>query len=96
MAAYMKNFIPNIPGASNAAAHTNAEVKLANWNHQYGMVKIPAAKGTVARQGPKKRPMKIPATPHRCTNLSPRGSKSGCLDSGQIEATPSLNVTPSQ
>src|SRR6202521_141033 len=80
-AGYMRNFIPNIPGASNAAAQTNAEVKLANWNHQYGMVKIPAAKGTVARNGPKKRPTKIPTTPQRRTNLSPRGSKSGCRDS---------------
>src|ERR1700755_1148499 len=65
------------PNSSNAADHTSAEVKLANWKSQYGISKIPAASGTEARKGPKNRPMKMLGTPHFFTKASPRGSRSG-------------------
>ena len=65
------------PIDSKTAAHRNAEPKLAIWKRQYGISKMPAASGTVARSGPKKRPMKMLGTPHFRTKASPRGSKSG-------------------
>src|SRR5262249_59597302 len=52
------------PIVSNVAAQTNAEVKLASWNCQNGISKMPAIKGTDARNGPKNRPIKIPGIPH--------------------------------
>ena len=35
------------PSVSSTAAHTNAELKLANWNRQYGIANTPAISGTV-------------------------------------------------
>lgn len=45
------------PNISNTADQISAEIQLANWKRQYGISKIPAASGTVARSGPKNRPM---------------------------------------
>src|SRR5688572_6980443 len=88
--------MPNEPGASSTAAQTKAEVKLANWNGHHAMLRMPATSGTAARSGPKKRPMKIAATPHFSRKASPRGSRSGCRDKGQIFATEVLKVLPNQ
>ena len=48
-----------MPGASSTAAHKKADVKLAIWNGHHGISRMPATSGTEARNGPKKRPMKI-------------------------------------
>ena len=45
---------------------------------------LPAASGTEARSGPKKRPMKMLGTPQSRTNASPRGRISGYFDKGHI------------
>jgi hypothetical protein len=68
MLGHISIFMPIAPGASTSAAQTKAEEKLAAWKCQYGISKIPAASGTNARSGPKKRPMKILGTPHLRTN----------------------------
>src|ERR1700680_935131 len=65
------------PNSNSAADHTSADTKLATWKGQYGISNIPAASGTEARNGPKKRPMKMLGTPQRFTKASPRGSISG-------------------
>src|SRR3982750_84140 len=84
------------PNSSSAAAHTSAEMKLAIWNCQYDISKMPAASGTEARKGPKNRPMKMLGTPQFLTKVSPRGIKSGYRDSGHIWATCSLYRKPNQ
>src|ERR1700733_1068773 len=84
------------PNNNNAADQTNADTKLAIWNCQYGISKIPAANGTEARKGPKNRPMKMLGTPQDFTNASPRGKISGYRDSGHICATRSLYLKPNQ
>jgi len=48
---------------SNTAAHTNADEKFANWKRQNGISKIRRSAHYGAANGPKKRPMKMPATP---------------------------------
>ena len=60
------------------------------------MRKIPAASGTEARNGPKKRPTKIAGEPQRCTNASPFGSNSGCRDSGQMRVIGVPTFMPTQ
>src|SRR5579872_312613 len=65
------------PNSKSAADQIKAETKLAIWNDQYGISKIPAASGTDARRGPKNRPMKMLGTPHLLTKASPRGRISG-------------------
>ena len=55
---------PSRPTFSKTADQTNAERMLASWKGQRGKSRMPAASGTVARSGPKKRPMKIPNVPH--------------------------------
>src|SRR6185436_8093418 len=61
------------PSVSSTAAQTNAEVKLATWNRQYGIANTPATSGTDARSGPENRPMKIANAPHFLMNASPAG-----------------------
>src|ERR1044072_7544526 len=68
------------PSSSSVAAQMNAETKLANWNRQNGISKMPATSGTEARNGPEKRAMKIPSTPHFVMKASPFGMSSGWLD----------------
>src|SRR5258707_923644 len=65
------------PNSNSAADQTSAETKLATWNCQYDISKMPAASGTDARNGPKNRPMKIEGTPQFFTKASPRGRISG-------------------
>src|SRR6266436_9319817 len=65
------------PNSNSAADQTSAETKLATWNGQYDISKMPAASGTEARNGPKNRPMKMLGTPQLFTNASPRGRISG-------------------
>ena len=84
------------PKTSRTPAQTKAEVKLANWKVQYGMWKMPATSGTAARNGPKKRPMKMPAAPQRFMNASPRGNRSGWRESGHTCATAGPTLTPIQ
>ena len=57
---------------------------------------MPATSGTEARNGPKKRPMKIASMPQRFTNASPFGSNSGWRDSGQTCATGGPSLMPIQ
>ena len=59
-----------------------ADVTFAIWNGHQDIFKMPAASGTAARSGPKKRPMKIAAMPYFPTNAWPRGMRSGWRDSG--------------
>jgi len=47
---------------------------------------MPATSGTAARNGPKKRPMKIAAMPYFAMNACPRGSRSGWRESGHHPA----------
>jgi hypothetical protein len=47
------------PTSSRTADQTSAETKLAIWNGQQDISKMPAASGTDAHSAPKKRPMKI-------------------------------------
>src|SRR5262245_19604804 len=89
-------FAATSPMPSSTAAHTNAEVKLAIWNSQAGIRKMPATSGTEARSGPKKRPMKIASTPPRFTKASPRGNRSGWRDSGQTWPTAGPSLSPTQ
>src|SRR5262249_46351063 len=84
------------PSVSSTQAHTRAEVKLATWKRQYGIARMPAISGTEARNGPKKRPMKMPGTPHRFMKRSPRGRRSGWRESGQICATGGPSLRPIQ
>src|SRR5579862_9307873 len=84
------------PMVSSTAAQSIAEVKLAIWNCQYGISKMPATSGTTARKGPKKRPMKMPGMPHAFTKRSPRGIISGWRDSGQMRATEYSSFRPTQ
>ena len=72
------------PVVSSTAAHRNADVQLAIWKRQNGISKMPAINGTEARNGPKKRPMKMPSAPHFLTKVSPFGISSGWRDSGQM------------
>src|SRR6516225_3543970 len=60
------------------------------------MRKIPAASGTDARNGPKKRPIKIAATPQRRTNDMPLGKSVGYRDRGHISATRGPILMPTQ
>ncbi len=46
-----------------ASTQTKAEVTLAIWNTRWRICSTPTITGTKARKGPKKRPMKIEATP---------------------------------
>ena len=84
------------PIVSNVAAQMNAETKLAIWNCQNGISKMPAIKGTEARKGPKNRPIKIPTTPHFFMKASPRGIRSGWRESGHICATVYSSLRPIQ
>ena len=81
---------------SSTAAQTKAEVTLAIWKYQNGISKMPATSGTTARNGPKKRPMKMPGMPQVFTKRSPRGIISGCVDSGQMCATEYSSLRPIQ
>ena len=49
-----------------------AEMTLAIWNGHHAISRIPATNGTAARNGPKKRPMKIAAMPYFAMNACPR------------------------
>ena len=69
---------------------------MASWNAQNGISKMPATSGTDARNGPKKRPMKMPGMPQVFTKRSPRGISSGCRDSGQTCATEYSSLSPIQ
>ncbi|MNL68743.1 hypothetical protein D3C87_1935160 [compost metagenome] len=60
--------IPKAPGARMPKAQTIAEATLAIWNAVCGMAQMPPTSGTTARNGPKKRPKKIPSTPQRSKN----------------------------
>ena len=84
------------PVVSSTAAHTKAEVKFANWKRQNGISKMPAISGTEARSGPKKRPMKMPSTPHFLMKASPFGIRSGWRDSGQMCCTVCSSFLPIQ
>src|SRR5215475_13530279 len=66
--AHLKIVLTTSPKVSSTAAQTNAELKFAIWNCHGGIRKMPATSGTEARNGPKKRPMKIASTPalHEC------------------------------
>src|SRR5215470_15208555 len=57
---------------------------------------MPATRGTEARSGPKKRPMKIASTPQRLTKISPFGRRSGSRDSGHTCATAGPSLVPIQ
>src|SRR5688500_16344939 len=72
------------PSVSSTAHQTKAEVKLATWKLHFGIAKMPAINGTVARSGPEKRPMKIAGAPHFFTNSSAFGIISGFRDSGHM------------
>jgi len=52
-------------GVSRANAQMIAEAVLAIWNGQNSSSLMPATKGTVARNGPRKRPRKIAQVPKR-------------------------------
>ena len=78
------------PNIRSTADHSSAETKLAIWNGRWDISKMPAASGTEARNGPKKRPMKMLGTPQSRTKASPLGRISGYFDSGQSWATCSL------
>src|SRR5262245_44250856 len=93
---HLITFAPTSPIVSSTPAQTKAEVKFAIWKDQYGMWKMPATSGTEARNGPKKRPMKIASTPQRFTNASPLRSSSGWRDHGQTCATGGPSFTPTQ
>ena len=84
------------PNVRSTAAQTKAELKFAIWNSHTGIRKMPATNGTEARNGPKKRPIKIASGPQRFTKVSPFGSSSGWRDNGQICATGGPSFTPSQ
>nr|ALS89197.1 MetaGeneMark_Unknown Function [uncultured bacterium] len=46
-------------------------MKFAIWKRQNGISNIPATSGTEARNGPEKRPMKMPSAPHFLMKASP-------------------------
>src|ERR1700720_3590712 len=92
----LRTLLTTSPKVSSTAAQTNAELKFAAWNCHEGIRKMPATSGTEARNGPKKRPMKIASTPQRFTNPSPFGSSGGWRDSGQMCATGGRVLTPTR
>ena len=73
-----------------------ADVQLATWNGVRGILQAPATSGTMARSGPKKRPMKMPDQPHFLKKAWPRGIRSGWRDRGQVRAICSWKCHPSQ
>src|SRR5262245_57671702 len=87
---------PTSPSSSSTADHRNADPKLANWNGQNGIEKMPATIGTEARNGPEKRAMTIAHTPHLRMNSSPCGSRSGWRVNGHILVSAPLNFAPIQ
>src|SRR5262245_33023393 len=93
---HMMAFEMTSPIVSNVAAQTKADTKFANWNCQNGISKMPAIRGTEARNGPKNRPMKIPTTPHFFMKASARGMSSGWRDSGHMCATVYSSFSPIQ
>ena len=73
-----------MPGARIPAAQTAADAAFAIWNLIQLMPHTPAAMGTIARSGPKKRPTNTAATPHRSKNANPLETSSGWRESGQM------------
>src|SRR6516162_1671021 len=60
------------------------------------MWKTPAASGTEARSGPKKRPINTATTPQRRTNDIPLGKSVGYRERGHISATGRPIFIPTQ
>src|SRR6476619_29357 len=92
----LKPFVVTSPSASNTAAQTKAETQFAIWKRQNGISKMPATSGTEARNGPEKRPMKMPSGPHFLMKASPFGIRSGYLDNGQTCCTVYSSLRPIQ
>ena len=91
-----RSFDPVAPSVSSTAARPHPALTLAHWKRQEGMATMPAASGTEARRGPKHRPRKMPAAPHRLTKAAPVGSSAGWRNSGQRGATVSPRCWPIQ
>src|SRR5262249_453595 len=84
------------PMVSSVAAQMKAETKLAIWNCQNGISKMPPIKGTEPPNGQKNRTIKIPGIPHPFMNSPPRGMGSGWRDNGHMCATVYSSLSPIQ
>src|SRR5687768_5004554 len=73
------HFMPHRPGESRTKAQTNAEPQFATWKLSHGISAMPAAIGTVARKGPEKRAITMPAAPQRLKKARALSSRRGWL-----------------